>query len=934
MTEESWRRVDELFLAALDLPPAERAAFFDRECGFDLELRQEAESLLAADAADGRGIALIVEDAAASLFEPDAMAGKRLGAYQVVREIGRGGMGVVYLAVRADQAFERRVAVKVVKRGVDTDAVLGRFRHERQILAGLDHPYIARLIDGGTSADGRPYFVMEYVEGRPIGEFCQERGLTVRQRCELFRKVCEPVAYAHRNLVIHRDLKPANILVTAEGSPKLLDFGIARLLSLDPGENTLGQPTRTGSALTPAYASPEQRRGEAVNTATDVYSLGAVLFEILTGQAPPADRDLSVERPIGKPSEVTEDRELAGDLDNIVLKATHPEQERRYQSVDHLSEDIGRYLTGRPVLAREDRFAYRAAKFIRRNRLAVLGACVLLIGLTAGVTMVLWEARQAELQRQRAERRVGQLVDLANRTLFDVHALIERLPGATEARKKIVGATLEYLDQLAKETGNDARVQSALAAAYLRVAAIRGYPDKPNLGDLPGALETYGKSAKILEVLLSRDPRNPILQLIRADVCEGAGQVLSAMGRSTEAAVEVRRGIGIAEAVLAQEPGNMRARKSASQLHQALAETMVNFDPAAAEQQILKRLPVDQRLAAENPQDLDSLALVAETYSLLGRVVNKRSGDSLLYFRKSAELRERILAIRPNDAQVQRDLMMVYIHIADKLGNPLFNRLGDATGALEYYRKSARINEAILAADPANQLSRYDLSQVYLRIGMSLDKDREIPESLKMLDKSAAILESIVAQTPKGVGYRHFLSAAYGFKGERLKRLRQYRPALGFYQRSLQLAAWVVAASPNSRAYRNQVLVAQGGICGLLAILGDRAGSIEVISQMVAGAKELAVSTPSAKESVVTTSNVAKTLAWAGDSYAALAGNASPFGQRTSDLRLALSYYRQSRETWAKLTDAELKPYRQDLKLTQQRIVECQNELASLTRLP
>ena len=572
MSDKTSRKVDRLFLAALDLPAEERAAFFDRECGLDLELRQEAESLLVADADNGQGIASIVEDAAASLFERDAMTGKHLGAYQVVQEIGRGGMGVVYLAVRADNVFEKRVAVKVVKRGVDTDAVLRRFQHERRILAGLDHPYIARLLDGGTSDDGRPYFVMEFVEGQPIQEFCRERGLNIRQRCELFLKVCQPVAYAHRNLVIHRDLKPANILVTAEGSPKLLDFGIARLLSLDPGENTLGQTAGSSSALTPAYASPEQRRGEAVNTATDVYSLGAVLFEILSGQSPPANRDLSLERPIGKPSDAAQDRglrrALEGDLDNIVMKATHPEQERRYQSVDHLSEDLDRYLTGRPVRARQDRVAYRAAKFVRRNRLAVIGALLLAIGMTAGVTAVLWEARQAELQRQRAERRVGQLVELANRTLFDVHALIERLPGATEARKKIVGTTLEYLDQLAVETGaetsNDVRVQSALAAAYLRVAAIRGYPDKPNLGDLPGALETYAKSATILDALLSHDPRNPVLELMRADVCEGAGQVLSAMGRSTEAAVDVRKGIGLAESVLTQEPGNLRARKSAS----------------------------------------------------------------------------------------------------------------------------------------------------------------------------------------------------------------------------------------------------------------------------------------------------------------------------------------------------------------------------------
>src|SRR5579871_438047 len=218
MADESWRRVEEVFSAALELPLEERAAFLDRECGADSILRQEAESLLAADSGSGNRIAMVVADSAADLFDrplPDreSMSGKMLGPYQIVAELGRGGMGAVYSAVRADREYEKRVAVKVVKRGVDTDAVLERFRHERQILAGLDHPYITRLLDGGTSSDGRPYFVMELVEGRPIQDFCREERLTVRERCELFRKVCEAIAYAHRNLVIHRDLKPANILV-------------------------------------------------------------------------------------------------------------------------------------------------------------------------------------------------------------------------------------------------------------------------------------------------------------------------------------------------------------------------------------------------------------------------------------------------------------------------------------------------------------------------------------------------------------------------------------------------------------------------------------------------------------------------------------------------------------------------------------------------
>ncbi len=237
--DERWRRIEALFLDAADLPEAERAGFFDHACGGDIDLRREAESLLAAESRPPVSIATVIGSAATDLFDENAMTGKRFGAYRIECEIGRGGMGAVYLALRADDEFERRVAIKLVKRGIDTDAVLERFLRERQVLAGLDHPNIARLLDGGTSSDGRPWFAMEYVEGKPIQAYCAEKELGVPERCELFRKLCEPVSYAHRNLVIHRDLKPANILMTRDGQPKLLDFGIARLLSLQPGENTI-----------------------------------------------------------------------------------------------------------------------------------------------------------------------------------------------------------------------------------------------------------------------------------------------------------------------------------------------------------------------------------------------------------------------------------------------------------------------------------------------------------------------------------------------------------------------------------------------------------------------------------------------------------------------------------------------------------------------
>src|SRR5579872_894949 len=270
MEPDNWHRVERLFLEAADLPAEEQKRFLESACSGDAELRAEVDSLLASDRQNGEAISSAVELEAALLLEaPNAL--DRIGPYRVVKEIGRGGMGAVYLAVRDDDEYRKQVAIKVVKPGMDTDEVLGRFRHERQILANLDHPFIARLLEGGTTSKGRPFFVMDYVEGVPLDVFCRTRALSVAARCRLFLKICEAVSHAHRNLVVHRDLKPGNIFVTADGTPKLLDFGVAKLLSTEGGAGITA--TAVAQPLTPEYASPEQVRGLGITTATDVYAL-------------------------------------------------------------------------------------------------------------------------------------------------------------------------------------------------------------------------------------------------------------------------------------------------------------------------------------------------------------------------------------------------------------------------------------------------------------------------------------------------------------------------------------------------------------------------------------------------------------------------------------------------------------------------------------
>ncbi|MFN8573039.1 MAG: protein kinase [Gemmatimonadaceae bacterium] len=458
MNSGRWERLEELFHAALALPDGERATFLTRSTAGDSALRDEIERLLSAHARAGRFIdepAVVAAGAFSGRGAEPSAIGRQFGPWRVIREIGRGGMGAVYLAERADGQFEQRVAIKLIKRGMDTDLVVERFRAERQILASLDHPNVARLLDGGTTDDGVPYFVMEYIDGVPIDEYADARRLSVPDRLELFLQVCAAVAYAHGRLVIHRDIKPANILVAPSGAPKLLDFGIAKVFDPDGDERV---STLTGlRLLTPEYASPEQIEGRKATEASDVYSLGVVMYELLTGRSPyqlrsrdPAELAAAIrttvpEAPsaaLRRPSVATDpvsrrradedrvaatgatgiahlQRRLRGDLDTIVLMALRKEPERRYARVSLLMDDIRQHLRGLPVSARRDDLRYRVAKFLRRNRGAVasvtlVGTAALLLGIAftrMGVSSAALDARSGVL----AVRDKVVVADLADR---------------------------------------------------------------------------------------------------------------------------------------------------------------------------------------------------------------------------------------------------------------------------------------------------------------------------------------------------------------------------------------------------------------------------------------------------------------------------------------------------------------------------------------
>jgi serine/threonine protein kinase/tetratricopeptide (TPR) repeat protein len=509
MTPERYQQIREVLVSAVACPLERRPIFLAEACAGDESLLQEIESLLEHE----QPAKEFIEESAFAVASrvlsdsSEALISSQVGPYRIASEIGRGGMGVVYVAVRDDEHFAKRVAIKVVKRGMDTELVLRRFRNERQILANLEHPNIARIIDGGVTEGGLPYFVMEYVDGKPIDVYCDDKRLSIDERLELFREVCSAVQFAHQNLVIHRDIKPDNILVTNEGVPKLLDFGIAKLLHPDSLESAT-EATVTGlRMMTPEYASPEQARGDRITTATDIYSLGVLLYQLLTGHRPYQFKDkalLEVARVIcekapeqpstaisrieevsaagGKPAirltpeSVSRTREgepeklrrrLAGDLDNIVLMAMRKEPERRYSSVAQFAEDLRRHLAGLPVLASTDTFWYRSAKFVRRHKTGAAAATLVVLSLFGGIIATAWQARIATRQRNAAQIEKAR-AERINEFLQDMLGSADPSWYTNNPRRGGEVTVAEMLDEEAERADHELADQPAVLAAVQR----------------------------------------------------------------------------------------------------------------------------------------------------------------------------------------------------------------------------------------------------------------------------------------------------------------------------------------------------------------------------------------------------------------------------------------------------------------------------------
>jgi serine/threonine protein kinase len=688
-------RVESLFHEVADLQADARRHYF-AEHSVDDETRREVERLIEFDAEATdfleRGISAAATEALPHL---DARE-KRCGPYRLLKIVGLGGMGAVYLAERVDGEVAQRVAIKLLPPGAG-DIQRERFLQERQILASLVHPNIARMFDAGHTDNGQPFLAMEYVEGQPIDTFAAQLG--VRQKIGLFLKVCAATGYLHRNLVVHRDLKPSNILVTADGDPKLLDFGIAKVLDVT-SDATLTHMRM----LTPSYASPEQVSGGFVSTATDIYSMGAVLYKLLTGKpahefeehTPEAISAVVTRREVTRPTRWAP--ELKGDLEAILLKALRKDPQERYLTTEQFAEDLQAYLDSRPVRARSGNNWYRARKFLRRYWMPVFAAGLVIASLSAGLYV-------AERQRAIAQRRFMQVRQIAN-DFLDLDRSIQNLPGATAARDQIVSKSLAYLSALGAEAQGDRTLSIEIANAYLHVGRVQGVAANSNLGRTNDAEVSLSKAAAYADSVLQSDPNDRVALRTSAEISHDRMIVAQTSSRMGDMIVH--------------------ARKTADRLDQLRALGNLSSDD------------------------------IVEITRLLSNVANGFNDGG--FFNEASQFAQRSVEAGGNEPQAQRLIGIAWSVLA------LARRsLGDLDGALDAIRNAKQTVQK--AAYSTEMLRATALHTIFYREGLILGREESLSlnrpaEAIESFQKSYDQMAQIAARDPRDARSRRLASNA------------------------------------------------------------------------------------------------------------------------------------------------------------------------------
>jgi tetratricopeptide (TPR) repeat protein len=820
---ETLLRIEAIFHEALEATDEERPAVIELRCGNDASLAAEVRSLLDACKAEASATASLHTSAVNG--SSGVPYRKRIGPYEIDRLLGRGGMGAVYLAHRVDGQFEQQVAIKLIDLPLATDVFRERFRQERQILAGLQHPFIARLLDGGVTAEGDLYLAMEYVAGIPIHRFCEAQGLSESQRLALFVRVCEAVQFAHQNFVVHRDLKPDNILVAEDGTPRLLDFGTAKLLSPSVGKPA-SELTRDGfHSFTPQYASPEQVLGNPVTTASDTYSLGVLLYLLLTGTLPYELKELTIaemlrvicNEPPRNPAEAAgPNRRLSLDLQAILLKALRKEPAERYLTAEQLASDIQAYLDGRPVAARQGTLRYRVEKFTRRHRAAVAGAALLGATLTAGVAGVLWQSRVANLERRKAETRAEDLRKLSDSLLSEIDDAIQKLPGSTAAQQLLVSTVLEHLDRTTKDSAQDPQLLLDAANAYTRLGNVQGNIFTEHTGDTEGALASLDKALAITGALMQQQPKNAAVKRAFAWALQSRSEVLFGIGRTQEAVPAIRSAITAFDDLAARPDAGVDVLLDSAAAHNTLGyelgipywPSLSDFQGALAE--YLKARGLYQRALALDLGSVRILQALANNHRLVGAVEMQTDPAGAL-----PELRAAIDGI--NSLHNQANQVMAIRRMQSGAIGPYAGALieiGHYREALAALKHGEIISRELLGADRKNIRAVQDLqaglsreSECYQERAAGIfpeagaDRVADAKNALKVLSEQRSLLEEILLIEPHNGNWESRLGMVLIDMGRQQLARQRPKESMELARKGLAILK-EVARRPDVQAYQ------------------------------------------------------------------------------------------------------------------------------------
>jgi tetratricopeptide (TPR) repeat protein len=790
MTPERWEEIREVLEKALELAPEERSSFLDGACSSDPSLRDEVEALLISSPDMPSGFlqsSALAEELCAALEEINSVGTLEPGQvlaqrFQLVRKLGEGGMGQVWLAEQI-LPVQRQVALKLIRAGMYDESVVHRFQSERQSLAMMDHPSIAKVFEAGTTPQGQPYFVMEYVPGLPITEYCDSKKLGIKERLELFIEVCEGVQHAHQKALIHRDLKPANILVVdVDGNPvpRIIDFGLAKAAA--PQSTRESILTEIGHFLgTPGFMSPEQAdpNVQDIDTRTDVYSLGVILYVLLSGVLPfenpqrqrqPLDellRKLREEDPPRPSTKVVVDRDssaaiaeargsepkqlvrqLRGDLDWITMKALEKDRARRYGAASELAADIRRFLNQEPVVARPASAAYRCSKFIKRNKLPLAVAAVFAVVVIAGAVATVREARIAQREETRAEQRFESLRKLTNSLLFEFHDSIENLPGSTAARELVVTRALEYLNEIEADSPDDPASLRDLAAAYERLGRIMSEENHPHLGgagSLQQAKELYDKALAIRQRLAAANPHDPSLQIDLIGTIALVGAIQYQLGDLDGAADLGQRRLQIEE--------RLASTQDSTKLQYDIADSLISDgfikiwlgEYASALDDERRALAMNEGFLRADPGNLRNgrRVLISHNWVAMALKFDRQYAGAADEFRKALQIADQLIARDPNNTSVQAFLAGDNEELCKSLAYA-----GSFSEVRARCRKAIAMNETLVNSDKNNVQAMADLASSNLTMGLALYLMHSPAEALVYVRQSDAMFRSVAARDP------------------------------------------------------------------------------------------------------------------------------------------------------------------------------------------